>query len=56
MRVVAMLGQIIPTPFAIAPMRQVLPPSSNSTATDFGTVSVVMMASAALSLFNESEE
>ena len=46
--VVAILGHIMPTPLAIAPTWQSLPPASNSTATDFGTVSVVIMASAAL--------
>ena len=47
---VAIFGWIMPLPFAIPPMRQVFPPSSNSTATDFLTVSVVMMPSAARSL------
>ncbi len=45
--IVAILGWIMPLPLAMPPKRQVLPPSSNSTATDFGTVSVVMMASTA---------
>ncbi len=46
---VAMLGWIIPAPLAIPPIRTGRPSSSNSTAVDFGRVSVVMMASAAAS-------
>ena len=40
----------MPLPLAIPPMRQVLPPRVNSTATSFFTVSVVIMPSAARSL------
>ena len=47
---VAILGWIMPLPLAIAPMRQVFPPSSNSQANSFFTVSVVMIASAASEL------
>ena len=46
---VAMLGWIMPLPLAMPPIRQVLPSISNSTATFFMTVSVVMMALAASS-------
>ena len=45
--IVARFGWIMPLPLAMPPRRQVLPPSVNSTATSFFTVSVVMMASAA---------
>ena len=45
--IVAMLGWIMPDPLAMAPMRQGLPPSVNSTAYSLGWVSVVMMAVAA---------
>ena len=44
---VAMLGWIMPEPLAMAPMRQVLPPTVNSTANSLAWVSVVMMAVAA---------
>ena len=44
---VAMLGWIMPLPFAIPPSRQVFPPRVNSTAASFITVSVVMIAAAA---------
>ena len=44
---VAMLGWIMPLPLAMPPIRQVLPPSSNSAAISFGMVSVVMMPKAA---------
>ena len=47
---VAMLGWIMPEPLAIAPRRQGLPPSVNSTAACLGWVSVVMMAVAAARL------
>ena len=46
---VAMLGWIIPEPLAMPPMWQVLPPTVNSTAISFLTVSVVMMPTAAAS-------
>ena len=45
---VPMLGWIIPEPFTMAPMRTGTPPISTSVACSFRTVSVVMMASAAL--------
>ena len=45
--IVAILGWIMPLPLAIPPMRQVFPPSSNSTASCFSSVSVVMIASQA---------
>ena len=46
-RVVAMLGWIMPLPFAMPPRRQVTPPSENSTAISLANVSVVMIATAA---------
>ena len=48
--VVAMFGWIIPLPFAIPPRVHVTPSMSNRTATCLSTVSVVMIAFAALAL------
>ena len=45
--IVAMLGFIMPLPFAMPPILHVFPPMETSTATSLGIVSVVMMASAA---------
>ena len=45
--IVAMFGCIMPLPLAMPPMRQTTPPISNSIATSFLTVSVVIMPSAA---------
>ena len=42
-------GAIMPAPFVMPPMRTVAPPISNDTARCFGTVSVVIMARAAVS-------
>lgn len=47
--IVPMLGWIMPEPLQMPPMRQILPPAVNSTATVFISVSVVMMAVAAAS-------
>ena len=47
--VVAILGCIIPLPFAIPPMWHTLSPIINSTETSFFTVSVVIIAVAARS-------
>ena len=47
-----MFGAIIPEPLAIAPIFTCTPPSVSSTANCFGNVSVVMIASAAASLFS----
>ena len=43
---VAMLGAIMPDPFATPPIVTVLPPKVNLTAASFAKVSVVMIASA----------
>ena len=51
---VAILGQIMPTPLAIAPIVQGTPPSVKVKAISFLTVSVVMMASAAAVLLSPS--
>ena len=45
--IVAMLGAIMPLPFAMPPTVTVRPSSSNETATSLAKVSVVMMAAAA---------
>ena len=42
--IVAMFGWIMPEPLAMTPKRTFLPPTSISSAADFGCVSVVMMA------------
>ena len=47
--IVAILGLIIPLPLAIPPIVHFLPSIVNSTATDFGIVSVVIIAAAASS-------
>jgi len=47
--IVAILGLIIPEPLAIPPIVTSLPPTSIVTATFFGYVSVVIIASAAIS-------
>ena len=44
---VAMLGAIMPAPFAMPPTRTVSPSSVNSAKASFGRVSVVMIARAA---------
>ena len=54
MSMVAMLGQIMPTPLQIAPILHVTPPSSKENAISFLTVSVVMIASAAAPLLSPS--
>jgi hypothetical protein len=44
-----MLGWIMPEPLHMPPTRTVLPPTSTSSVAVLGTVSVVMIASAAAS-------